>query len=144
MKKAIFLFVISWFNLMIFAQDKAQLLQQIENAKSFEEMPVIKITANRDHNYKVRKEGFNEVANIKKGDVFTLYFPVYIEKNNTWKTVWYSYNYICLEPSMSTNSKIVTRVIDLDISKEDRQLYHKWLFQYENLGRIKLKEQDEL
>lgn len=123
--------------LFVAGQNREQILQQIENAQSFEEMPFIKVVAVRDANRIGRKlEGYNTLQQVTKGDTLIMFFPIHIYDSGNWTRADESYNYIVLEPEMNKESLVVHQNIILHLDKEDNNLFRKWTFKYQELGKI--------
>ncbi|MFV0537910.1 MAG: hypothetical protein ACK5M3_11115 [Dysgonomonas sp.] len=130
--------IITLLPLFIYGQDSHSLLQQINRAQSFNEMPIIKVVAARDANRIGRKlKDYNTLQQITKGDTLTMYFPIriYDSGEGIWTRANESYNYIVLEHKMNNNSLIVYQNIMPHLNKEDQGLLRKWLFKYQNLGK---------
>lgn len=127
-KNLIILFVLSTFYIQ--AQT---IIQQIDSAKTFNEMPVLTLTTIREY----KNAYYNFTGVIDAGKKVILYFPVYIYDSGNVTRAEEKYNYLSTNPELN-KTDCIHRNLVLYVSAIDRQLLIKWLNKYEYLGKQKM------
>jgi hypothetical protein len=108
--------------------------QQIDSAKAFSEMPILKLTTAREF----KNAYYNSTSAIAAGETVMLYFPVYIYDSGNITRAEEKYNYLSTSPELN-KTDCIHRNLVLYLSNTDRQLLIKWLNKYEYLGKQQMK-----
>lgn len=108
--------------------------QQIDSAKAFNEMPVLKLTTAREF----KNAYYNSTSAIAAGETIMLYFPVYIYDSGNITRAEEKYNYLSTSQELN-KTNCIHRNLVLYLSTTDRQLLIKWLNKYEYLGKQQMK-----
>lgn len=143
MKNLLLISILFFYSFVTSAQNNDEIYVQIESARTMQEMPIIQVTAFRDSkNIGIREDRYNTKREVSKGEILTFYFPIQIySKSGQWTQTDESYNFICLKPAMSQDASIMHINIISHLNKSDRDLFRKWLFKYEALGKELVKKQ---
>ena len=124
------------------AQNQA-LNARIDSAKTFTEMPVLKLTVARETNMlkyvlsDSKLTGTN--AKTLAGETLTLCYPVQVYTSGKWSRAEEKYNYISTAQELTGTTVLIHRNLVIYLSTPDRQLLIHWLNKYEALGRQRMK-----
>ena len=146
MKKLILSFLL-FFSITTFAQTEA-LNAQIDSAKSFNEMPILKLTVARENNSLkyVLSDGkltdTNQQTSV--GETLTLCYPVYVYSSGKWTRAEEKYNYISTAQDLTNTTTLIHRNLVLYLSSVDRRLLINWLNKYEAMGKERMKIEQQL
>ncbi len=127
------------------AQDIALLKTQIDSAKTYEEMPVLPVSATRltgEIMYKlVDGEFICTKTRLQPNDTLTLYFPSYAKKlqNKSGKS-----NLVSTSPAVNENTLFVDYgMLMMNVDKDSRSLINAWSSKYLELLRNQPKESEK-
>jgi len=146
MKKLILSFLL-FVSITTFAQTEA-LNAQIDSAKSFNEMPILKLTVARENNSLkyVLSDGkltdTNQQTSV--GETLTLCYPVYVYSSGKWTRAEEKYNYISTAQELTNTTTLIHRNLVLYLSSVDRRLLINWLNKYEAMGKERMKIEQQL
>jgi len=146
MKKLILSFLL-FVSITTFAQTEA-LNAQIDSAKSFNEMPILKLTVARENNSLkyVLSDGkltdTNQQTSV--GETLTLCYPVYVYSSGKWTRAEEKYNYISTAQDLTNTTTLIHRNLVLYLSSVDRRLLINWLNKYEAMGKERMKIEQQL
>jgi hypothetical protein len=124
------------------AQNQA-LNARIDSAKTFTEMPVLKLTVARETNTLkyVLSDSKLTGTNTKTaaGETLTLCYPVQVYDSGKWSRAEEKYNYISTAHELTGTTVLIHRNLVMYLSTPDRQLLIHWLNKYEALGKQRMK-----
>jgi len=137
--------ILSFFLLtsLIVPAQNAALSAQIDSAKNFNQMPVLRLTVARET--KMLKYvlsdgkliGTNETT--PAGETLTLCYPLYVYDSGNWSRAEEKYNYISTAVELTNTTNLIHRNLVLYLSTSDRHLLIHWLNKYEALGKEQMK-----
>jgi len=137
--------ILSFFLLatLIAPAQNAALSTQIDSAKNFNQMPVLRLTVARETNMLkyVLSDGKLTGTNAKTpaGEILTLCYPVNVYSSGKWSRAEEKYNYISTAQELTNTTTLIHRNLVLYLSSTDRQLLIHWLNKYESLGKQRMK-----
>jgi len=137
--------ILSFFLLatLIAPAQNAALSTQIDSAKNFNQMPVLRLTVARETNMLkyVLSDGKLTGTNAKTpaGETLTLCYPVNVYSSGKWSRAEEKYNYISTAQELTNTTTLIHRNLVLYLSSTDRQLLIHWLNKYEALGKERMK-----
>lgn len=124
------------------AQNQA-LNARIDSAKTFTEMPVLKLTVVREANmlkYVLSGGTLTDTkAKTTAGVTLTLCYPVYVYSSGKWSRAEEKYNYISTAQELTDTTVLIHRNLVMYLSTADRRLLIHWLNKYEALGKERMK-----
>jgi hypothetical protein len=116
---------------------------QIDSAKTFSQMPVLKLTVQRETNmlkYVLSDKKLTDMnTKTLAGETLTLCYPVYVYSSGNWSRAEEKYNYISTLPELTNITVLIHRNIVLYLNNIDKDLLIKWLNKYEYLGKQRMK-----
>jgi len=137
--------ILSFFLLasLIAPAQNAALSTQIDSAKNFNQMPILRLTVAHETNILkyVLSEGKITGTNAKTpaGETLTLCYPVNVYSSGKWSRAEEKYNYISTDQKLTNTTTLIHRNLVLYLSSVDRQLFIHWLNKYEALGKERMK-----
>jgi len=124
------------------AQNEA-LNTQIDSAKTFNDMPILRLTVARETNMLKYVLSDSKPTDTKTktaaGETLTLYYPVYVYDSGKWTRAEEKYNFITTAQELTGTSIIIHRNLVMYLSTPDRRLLINWLNKYEALGKQRMK-----
>jgi hypothetical protein len=120
-----------------------QIISQIDQSTTFEQMPVLKLTVARKTNmleYSLTNGKLERRnATTAQGKELTLYFPAQIYDSGRWSRAEEKYNYISTSPQVTDSTTWIHRNLVSYLSQPDMKLLMQWLNKYEQLGKIRME-----
>ncbi len=122
-----------------------QINSQIDQAATFDQMPVLKLTVARKTNmlaYSLVNSKLERKNDITaQGEELTLYFPAQIYPSGRWSRAEEKYNYISTTPQVTDSTTWIHRNLVAYLSQPNMKLLMHWIDKYEQLGKIRMKSE---